>query len=914
MANNGIQNIEEWWNSLTTEEKSTVYGRSTADTIVRLQPSDIISDSMHKINYNFDVLLNLNEVDEYKYNSAIKRLNERLDSIQRGIDSRDSELANGLTDLNDKIDNLETSIDFQSLIDEAIANVNNDLQNFITRTDFETGIDSKLGQYVRSAQLKSMVDGYGYITSAAFDEFVADASTGSAMAQRMVANAEFYKEYNSARRENCFVYLDGTVSNYATVDEYYYGIPELNIPGVKNEVDPQGKGLENEDVVKALIKKAEDNFMIIYKEVALIKQTVVEGESTLDVLTAVRGDDGEDIAAAIFMKANAAEGSSIGLTADHIQIDAAHKLALNTGTFTLNSNNFNIDANGNVTTNGLTANNINIDGITLKSKNGYTVIDSSGILYAEGAHIHGDITAENFRAQDTVNINAPSISMSGPITKTTTMNGSTFNIEAVGTLYQNGNTSSTNTKDVTNSLYIKVMDELHNDRTDIINAETLVAVPVLCMMYEGVEYTMAPGAWINPSGSGDTSNMKWIEQYDVVKYIFNKPESNASTALINLWNSRCKSGSTSSILSTPGTYYMFNPDYRVQLNTSGSTYRYGTGFVKYEGSDQYSEPSSYDTVYRFKVINWGSDPSSKISLITSGKSLSSGTTQNTINNGGAFALGNSILGEYKGSNSIVHITSTYCNTYKAYLRDSFSAGTKYMSDFSTGYTSSSTEDCSINTSTFKDGTGRTWSKNIHDFIEWAVIGVDSEVNKIWTKQDSTLQEYIITGFENNNLPFMGSGRINGYTPYSKRDEELQIRLEYYPLFTIDNYGKGLSNNVKTIWIRCYAVMSCNYDGYDNQSIRVREIDGNTSTIRTVAPSMIKLEAEFDIILDLTTGYGNYIPTMPNAKEYILDKVKTFLDNIDLTTTIGTGDYCRFTGTLETSTGETYKKTTYTDDL
>lgn len=855
------------------------------DIIIRLQPSDIISDSMDKINYNFDVLLNKNEVDEYKYLDYFKRLNDRLDEIQRSSDSRDADLANGITNLNDKLEGMQSDQDIQDLINDALANVNNDLQNFVTRTEFERGLTQKLGDYVRSADLRTTIEGYHYITSAAFDEFIADASNGTAQAQRLVANAEFYKELNETLGKECFVYLDGRISGFSTIEEYY--------DSVKNEVDPDNYGLIDDDVVTRLIKKAESVFRVIYKEVSLIKQKVVDGEATLDIMAAIQDpESGEDIVAAIFMKADSM-GSNIALTADHIKLTSDKTLTLSTGLFSIESDQFSIDLDGNVVANDMTANNLYVNGINLRT--GHTLIGDDGILHADGAVISGDIIADRFIATETKEMSI-SGNMSGPVTKTTTINASTFNIDANGTLYY-----GSEQREINNSLYIKIVDEMDNEHTDIIPSATLVGVPVLCMMYEGEEYMLSPGSWISSSRGADSTNMRWIKQFDVMHYAFNKPTSN--NAYSYSWSEKCVTGNISNVLNTPGTYYMFNPDYRESL---GGSWGYGTGILKFGTNGNSSMVNSKDEMFIFKVLNWGNEStiSNKINMIRNAK-LSTGTTKDNVNTYAAYALESKIddVNEGTGSGTFTPIDQGNCNKYEGFLSESMTFGVAYESHYST---ENPVNYNGLDETTLKDGSNRTWAKCIYEYMQNVVNG-GPESNHVWTEDSNMATNYVVSGLNRNNLPMDPNptdpnSSVDGYKPHNKTEKFFGVDLHYYPIITIGNYGKELSTTTKQVWVTISAVASATYEwNINNHSIQIRPWTESGLTSDLLLTDMT-LELSFDFFLDMSTGFTGFIP-MENAnyngQTYIENYIKSFLENVDLTT-LTNSTYAKFKGTIRGS--------------
>ena len=858
---------------------------------------------MHKINYNFNLLENKDDVYEQKIEWLKDQINDRIDTIERNSNLNDGNLGKSIEELKNQLDYIQPMYDISALIDEAIANANYDLSRYITETEFEDGIDQKLTGYVRSVDMDNALS--NYVTSAAVQEMMADATTGNAYAQTIVANAEFYKEYNADRQLDCFVYKDsGTISGFANLEEYY------NNPAVKNEVDPNNKGLTDENVVRALIRKAENTFETIYKQLALIKQSVTNSDASIDIMAAIQNPEtGDDIVAAIFAKATET-GSYVGINADQIVIDANHQLALNAGTFSINTDNFAIGTDGTVvarninlaggataynmetyymkardievdgmtaehvtvtdmtatkvTMNNLTVNGIFANEITLNSKGGYTKIDENGILYAHGAQIDGNVTAKQFNASEEVSITTGD-NYTGTVTKSTAINGSAFGMEVTGTLH-NGN----NTRDLTgNSLYIELVDELPNDGSGDITDPVLYGVPVLCMNYRdlnGVQhvYRLKPGSWMGDS-TADTSKFRWYKQYDtdVLKYSFEKDR---------LSSSKYYTASLSS--NFPGTLYIFSPAYR-------NTYA--------------PQNNGIDTVYRLRVDSFGNDSSVNDrlnNLKTYSLVDSNSVTTSTVNDHTVYALKSSIdanggttyCGDAVGSTPI---TPELCTAYQSYLQSTISAGVEYRY---TNRFASLTNDYGVNhifeyflraAGTKQDGYGGVIGNN--DL--WVMEGLD------FTNGPTRADIGGTQGFT-NNVPFTTGGF---YTSNGKTigDQEFYYDVAVYPIVTINNNGKSASTTTNLVYAKCtfglFGNYNNSYSGNNDQSqapikcnvgpytsLVGNEYNANTYVDGEFIPETIQLTLSFDCMFEVSGM--SFKPLLSTTKDTILNKMYSFLSS------------------------------------
>ncbi len=501
--------------------------------IIRLKESDIISESMHIINQNFESIANNYDISNFKWEQYSKKIMEEINKLKKSNDRNNINITKTIDDLNERMDNISSENDIQSMVNKAILEAGQDLSGFIKELAGQQ-IDKALGTYVKSSQLIRQLSGYAtqtdldgyatktdlgryvtnddlgeyvkedelpnydlkYVSSNAFDTFKADASKQYASASRIVSNnklyrtAEGYLVYDSDGDEP-EQHIAGGTSRFKTIEEFY------NNNVIKNKIDPTGKGIEDPDVTAALITEIEKTFRVISTELSLFKQEVKDGSALFNIVAAVENPEtGKPVAASIFGYADK-DGSKLMLNADQINLSANHKLKLGTGTFELKSNNLTIDESG----------------LVLTGNNGKTRIGVDGILHARGADIQGDITANKF--------------ISNPSQTTETIGSDVWTFERSSVMDDHEfRVSSSRTKGSTvmepSHIYITILPEytLENqqENQDLWNDSDngkLMGVPVLCFEYNGKPYYLTPGVWKSSGGSTARSNIYWGKLSDI---------------------------------------------------------------------------------------------------------------------------------------------------------------------------------------------------------------------------------------------------------------------------------------------------------------------------------------------------------------------------------------------------------------
>ena len=445
--------------------------------IIPLKESDIISQSVNTINQNFKTIVNNYDIANFKWEQYSKKITDEIEKLKRHCDKSNIDISRSVDSLNTRIDNITDLNDIQTQINNAIMNANLELTGFISDLAGQQ-VANAMGGYVKTSSLDNKLK--GYVASSAFETYKSDAKNRTASSSLIVANSKFATiKYNN---KDYLINNDdtGSRSQYQTIEEYW-----------EKEVKNTYPDLSDEDTLKNFIGNCETKFKTVSTELANISAKVGQGSAQVDIIAAVEGEGGEQIVGAIITKANQS-GSLIGLNADRIHLDANHKLTLKSGTFEINSSNFTLNDNG----------------LILRGKNGNTSIDRDGILRAQGAIIQGAITADKFVAESTKKIsisNGETGKYEGNVTKRTSINSDEFVIETSGVLKDTQGSQI----DVTgNKLYIKMVDKLVNNNTDIkdVSGKTvqyLYGVPVLCMMYNGVEYPLSPASWFKEPVDGE---------------------------------------------------------------------------------------------------------------------------------------------------------------------------------------------------------------------------------------------------------------------------------------------------------------------------------------------------------------------------------------------------------------------------
>lgn len=326
------------------------------DTITKIQPSDLISDSMVKINRNFEIISNRDDVTESKLNQWAERIENQLADIRNDNGIISDTLLNNVQKLENKINNITNLDGIAKEVQNIVNNASTDVEKLINDKAGEA-ISSRLGDYVKTSTLNKTLG--GYVSSTAFDTYRSDSSKSSAQSSRIVANSKFLKLPNGDI--DCLVRISGEITEFKSVEDYFKSLSaseKATILGDKT-FSSDDKALEDPDVVAKLIEVCERTFKTVISEMSVISQTVGDGFAESSIISTVN-KNGKAIVSSIFVAANEG-GSKIALNADHINIEGEHALTVKSGgniniqsggKFQVKSGNFNIDEKGTVTVKG----------------------------------------------------------------------------------------------------------------------------------------------------------------------------------------------------------------------------------------------------------------------------------------------------------------------------------------------------------------------------------------------------------------------------------------------------------------------------------------------------------------------------------------------------------------------------------
>ena len=336
-----------------------------ADTITKIYPSDLISDSMVKINRNFDIISNRDDVTESKLNQWTENIENKLADIRNENGIISSTILNNVQKLENKIDNLTNLDDITKEVENAINNATIDVEGLINDKADEL-IFSKLGDYVKTSTLNKRLEEYvksttnfninssGNVTVKATSLQIkkSEGSEGWVDISDEAKLADFVKTHQnnvsggSGSTGGTGSSIDAS-SIFAKANEANSGISlnadkilinkdhTLTVPFGGN-INVEGGGAISSDNFNIFstgavsiraeglrIKGHDSNWVDISNEAALEK-FVKDHQDT------VSGTGSSITASSIFAKANEAN-SGITLNANKILIDANHALNVNTG-------------------------------------------------------------------------------------------------------------------------------------------------------------------------------------------------------------------------------------------------------------------------------------------------------------------------------------------------------------------------------------------------------------------------------------------------------------------------------------------------------------------------------------------------------------------------------------------------------
>lgn len=566
----------------------------------------------------------------------------------------------------------------------------------------------------------------------------------------------------------------------------------------------------------------------VITELATISQHISDGIASTEIITSA-----DDKKAVFFAQAVAGVGSQIYMNANEVGIE---------------SDFFKLDKNG----------------LTLNTAGGNTSIDSNGILHANGAIINGSITAEKFEASETkltTVTDSNDVEFTGDLTRNTLIDGSQFLITATGELV-NGSSS----KNITNSIYIEIVDEMDNDNDDIkegnSKAPKLYGVPQLRMRYNGETYALNPSMWKKLGGS-TSSNMRWIPQFTGPVYSLTSDTPSSHTTLRNY----CVSGSVSFDDGKTGNYYIFRPE-----DNAHSSVRF------------INRGNTNETICRLGIDNWGGDQAGNAALLYSVDLI------DNVNGGdvpyfGAYTS-KSLIDSYNGggyigfNGSSTPIDEQY-QRYATFLPTGTIYGSKKLGEPYTYQWDS-------------DEIDSTWGQQ-------NMINMINGLMKGGTESYSMCGGYTI--WKSNIFS------MNGYTPYdcmvnggaslifdncllysSNGTTYTNMRVTCYPQSVIEDNGSSINTTITTIWVKCELESHIYYDSTTQGKTLYLQVNDVGAVPEMISrsqyefhPGAFDVNLSFDFILKMNTG-------LTRSDEVIKNKVIECLEKINFATINSNSSY------------------------
>ena len=807
-----------------------------ADTITKIQPSDLISDSMVKINRNFEIISNRDDVTESKLNQWAERIENQLADIRNDNGIISNTLLNNVQKLENKIDNVTNLDGIAKEVQNIVNNASTDVEKLINDKAGEA-ISSRLGDYVKTSTLNKTLG--GYVSSTAFDTYRSDSSKSSAQSSRIVANSKFLKLPNGDI--DCLVRISGEITEFKSVEDYFKSLSaseKATILGDKT-FSSDDKALEDPDVVAKLIEVCEQTFKTIVSEMSVISQEVGDGFAESSIISTVN-KNGKAIVSSIFVAAND-KGSVIALNADHINIEGEHALTVKSGgniniqsggKFQIESDNFNIDKDGKVTVKGeIEAKSLKITGsdgsmvdISDETKlatfvkghqddkwlkdalNSGTTIDgglvlSNAILTKDSddnitAGMIGSNNTENdirfFAGSNMSDINnAPfRVYSDGRLVATRSEIEGDIIASAFKSIYNesSGLTKYTelNAQSFIISVTGSVKDEGDSDVDVTGNSVYIKIVDKLkdkdgTIVSSGENLYGVPVLCMKYNGTEYVlSPASWIRGEESNVYERNMTWVNAYDVhnwTVNLnefgkYPQYCYSGSLLDSSNNVGTYYVFNQDNKSRFITGDS---------------------NKDKLYQFSIVDLNQKDKEYNSL------LNMMVLHNLINNTsakrGSITLRSKIKQESDLGRTTINVSN--CERFQRYLQSS------------------------INTAAVSSWSFIANSEDLDFFnfrsalktIKGILLG-ENGITYSWYQNNTVVNvsknTYKLTPFMSDSGSNPGTGIYP--TDYNTKDDKIKIKIDYYPLFTITDMGKTINNSTNTILLKLKYTTTCTYNG------------------------------------------------------------------------------------------------------
>lgn len=815
------------------------------DTITKIQPSDLISDSMVKINRNFEIISIRDNVTESKLNQWAKRIENQLADIRNDNGIISNTLLNNVQKLENKIDNVTNLDGIAKEVQNIVNNASTDVEKLINDKAGEA-ISSRLGDYVKTSTLNKTLG--GYVSSTAFDTYRSDSSKSSAQSSRIVANSKFLKLPNGDI--DCLVRISGEITEFKSVEDYFKSLSaseKATILGDKT-FSSDDKALEDPDVIAKLIEVCEKTFKTVISEMSVISQSVGPGNVENTIIATVNGGEkGKDITASIFTKANK-DGSVIALNADHINIEGDHALTVKSGgniniqsggKFQVNSGNFNIDKDGKVTVKGA----IEATSLTIqesgKSNSIKDFVKSVGndmnwgnlpewmdnaIKDGSTTITGGLVLTGNILAKDSGNnITAGMIGSNNTENDIRFFAGSNMSDinNAPFRVYSDGRLVATRSE-IEGDIIASAFKSIYNESSELtkyteLNAQSFIISVTGSVKDEGdsdvdvtgnsvyikiVDKLKDKDGTIVSSGENLYGVPVLCMKYNGTEYVLSPAswirgeESNVyerNMTWVNAYEVHnwtvysnelqyCYSGSLLDSSNNVGTYYVFNQDNKSRFITGDS---------------------NKDKLYQFSIVDLNQKDEEYNSL------LNMMVSYNLINNTSAKRGSITLRSKIKQESDLGRTTidELNCKRFQGYLQSSintaavgswlFTANSETINNFNFRSALKTIKGILLG----KNGTTYNWYQNN------TVVSVPNT--------------YKLTPFMSDE----GSNPDSGIYPaedYNTKDDKITIKIDYYPLFTITDMGKTINSSTNTILLKLKYTTTCTYNGtsfvVNNQNI------------------------------------------------------------------------------------------------
>ena len=100
--------------------------------IIKINGTDLISESIEKINTNFESLAEVTSIDKQKWQALMDETKREIDRLKESNSKKEIVISGLIRDLNDKVDNVPTIDNIQLQVNNAIKNADRELSAVIS--------------------------------------------------------------------------------------------------------------------------------------------------------------------------------------------------------------------------------------------------------------------------------------------------------------------------------------------------------------------------------------------------------------------------------------------------------------------------------------------------------------------------------------------------------------------------------------------------------------------------------------------------------------------------------------------------------------------------------------------------------------------------------------------------------------